>query len=81
MEEPKSESEVTLVLRGIRITAQKYMLARNSLYFAALFSANFKDHQQNEFDINYDISLVTLQVGGKHLQIRINCIIIFPNYN
>ena len=56
------EEIVILVLKDQRIKAKKEKLRAYSLYFASLFSENFRDHDQIEFTINYEIPFSTLQV-------------------
>lgn len=55
---------VTLVLGNERFVADRKKLADNSHYFSALFSENFKDHMQDEFKINFDITPQTLKVSA-----------------
>ncbi|XP_012532998.1 uncharacterized protein LOC105834793 [Monomorium pharaonis] len=59
--ENKSEETVTLVLKGKRFEVEKQKLTDKSQYFAALLSANYRDHLQTEHIINFDISLISLQ--------------------
>ncbi|XP_011312543.1 uncharacterized protein [Fopius arisanus] len=55
------ENRVILVLNGTRVPAQRDKLIKYSRYFSALFSENFKDHQQDEQPINFSVSLNTLK--------------------
>lgn len=56
------EEYLTLVLNENRIVVNREKLASKSCYFASLFSHNFRDSHNKEHNINYDISLHTLQV-------------------
>ncbi|XP_063993306.1 uncharacterized protein LOC135170980 [Diachasmimorpha longicaudata] len=54
-------NQVILILGDNRIRANRDKLAKHSLYFSSLFSENFNDHRQNEYPINYGVSLDTLK--------------------
>ncbi|XP_054000313.1 uncharacterized protein LOC128887879 isoform X1 [Hylaeus anthracinus] len=52
---------LTLILDDHRIKVNKERLAKQSRYFASLFSHNFNDSHDKEHVVNYDISLSTLK--------------------
>ncbi|XP_071569221.1 uncharacterized protein [Temnothorax nylanderi] len=57
----KLSETVTLVLKEERFEVQKQKLMDKSLYFAALWSADYREYNQTEHTINYDISSILLQ--------------------
>ncbi|XP_044009051.1 uncharacterized protein LOC122852961 isoform X2 [Aphidius gifuensis] len=57
----KSNETVILILGCERVVAKRDKLSKYSLYFSSLFSENFSDHRQNEYQINYNISPITLK--------------------